>query len=301
VTNFRRVPRSGYEPVTASGGLLRLFSSAVRLQIADQPSQYRGPGPSASGSVGGIRQFAFVDGKASASDTLRQTIFDTLEFDDPFVDPLRPSARKARPVSTRRDTICRKLAEFRAGFLEGKPDPLREDNKRDPAQYRARITAMRGARHAKASTRARVPGFHSARQCFREMSFRRLRRSDVNCYGASLIAALTSVNFHVFLKKRQNQTPETPCGRVDPLRNFRDEYEESIKAGRCAHARVNRLTIGVRPKAIAQESNIALVDLVEARDGRSGIGEGLRREALRGPDAQCRVHVLDGIPRMRHE
>jgi len=68
-----------------------------------------------------------------------------------------------------------------------------------------------------------------------------------------------------------------------------------------AHARANRLTIGIRPKAIAQESNIALVDLVEARDGRSGIGEGLRREALRGQDAQCRMHVLDGIPGITHE
>ena len=102
-------------------------------------------GPSASGSIGGIRQFAFVDRKASASNTLRQAILDTLEFDDPLVDPFRPSAREARPVSARRDTIGRKLAEFRADFLKCKPDPLREDNKRDPAQYRARITAMPGA------------------------------------------------------------------------------------------------------------------------------------------------------------
>ena len=64
------------------------------------------------GSIGGIRQFAFVDRKASASNTLRQAILDTLEFDDPLVDPFRPSAREARPVSARRDTIGRKLAEF---------------------------------------------------------------------------------------------------------------------------------------------------------------------------------------------
>jgi hypothetical protein len=69
--------------------------------------------PSASGSIGGIRQFAFVDRKASASNTLCQAILDTLEFDDPLVDPFRPSAREARPVSARRDTIGRKLAEFR--------------------------------------------------------------------------------------------------------------------------------------------------------------------------------------------
>jgi hypothetical protein len=37
-------------------------------------------GPSASGSIGGIRQFAFVDRKASASNTLRQAILHTLEL-----------------------------------------------------------------------------------------------------------------------------------------------------------------------------------------------------------------------------
>ena len=53
----------------------------------------------------------------------------------------------------------------------------------------------------------------------------------LNRYGASLIAALTSVNFHRLSQdKDKTQTPETSCGRVDPLRNFRDEYEELIKA-----------------------------------------------------------------------
>ena len=50
------------------------------------------------------------------------------------------------------------------------------------------------------------------------------------------------------------------------------------------------------PKRSRKEAGIALIDLVEAGDGRSGIGEGFRREALRGQDAQCRAHVLDGIP-----
>ena len=59
-----------------------------------------------------------------------------------------------------------------------------------------------------------------------------------------------------------------------------------------AHARANRLTIGMRPKTIAQECSIALIDLVEASDRRSGIGKGFRRDALRGQDAQCRLHVL---------
>ena len=128
-------------PLTVSFGFLVVRCAFNRRSTKPIPRT----GPSASGSIGGIRQFAFVDRKASASNTLRQAILDTLEFDDPLVDPFRPSAREARPVSARRDTIGRKLAEFRADFLEGKPDPLREDNKRDPAQYRARITAMRGA------------------------------------------------------------------------------------------------------------------------------------------------------------
>jgi len=73
--------------------------------------------------------------------------------------------------------------------------------------------------------------------------------------------------------------------------------------GRDAHKRIgsanavaNRLTIGVRPKAIAQESNIALIDLLEAADRRRGISESFRRDALRGQDARCKVHVLNGIP-----
>ena len=59
-------------------------------------------GPSTSGSIGGIRQFAFVDGKASASNTLRQAILDTLEFDDPFwsIRFVHPPERRAQPSRT---------------------------------------------------------------------------------------------------------------------------------------------------------------------------------------------------------
>jgi hypothetical protein len=35
----------------------------------------------------------------------------------------------------------------------------------------------------------------------------------------------------------------------------------------------------MRLKALAQEASVALIDLVEARGGRSGIGEGFRRDA----------------------
>jgi S-adenosylmethionine:tRNA ribosyltransferase-isomerase len=73
-------------PLTVSFGFLVVRCAFNRRSTKPIPRT----GPSASGSIGGIRQFAFVDGKASASDTLRQAILDTLEFDDPLVDPLRP-------------------------------------------------------------------------------------------------------------------------------------------------------------------------------------------------------------------
>src|ERR1700758_1360954 len=62
------------------------------------------------------------------------------------------------------------------------------------------------------------------------------------------------------------------------------------------HARASRLTIGIRPKAIAQEGSIAFIDLVKACDCRSGIREGFRRNALRGQDARCKAHMLNGTP-----
>ena len=62
-----------------------------------------------------------------------------------------------------------------------------------------------------------------------------------------------------------------------------------------AYSRLNRLTIGIRLKALAQEASIALIDLVEPRNGRGSVGEGFRRDALWGQDAQCRVHVLNTI------
>jgi hypothetical protein len=80
-------------PLTVSFGFLVVWCAFNRGSTKPIPRT----GPSASGSIGGIRQFAFVDGKASASDTLRQAILDTLEFNDPLVDPLRhPPERRAQ-------------------------------------------------------------------------------------------------------------------------------------------------------------------------------------------------------------
>jgi len=64
-------------PLTVSFGFLVVWCAFNRGSTKPIPRT----GPSASGSIGGIRQFAFVDGKASGSDTLRQAFLDTLEFD----------------------------------------------------------------------------------------------------------------------------------------------------------------------------------------------------------------------------
>jgi hypothetical protein len=77
--------------------------------------------------------------------------------------------------------------------------------------------------------------------------------------------------------------------RVEPRMGYRCDAHKRIGG---AHARANRLTIGMRPKTIAQECGIAPIDFVEASDRRRGIGKGFRRDTLRGQDAQCRVHVL---------
>jgi hypothetical protein len=47
----------------------------------------------ATGSISGICQSAFVDGKASASNTLLQAFPETLKFRNPLIDPLRPRSR----------------------------------------------------------------------------------------------------------------------------------------------------------------------------------------------------------------
>jgi len=97
-----------------------------------------------------IRKLAFVDRKTSASDASGEPCSETLELSDPLIDPFRPLARETRPIPSRRDTISRKLGEFRADFIERQPNSLREDDKCDPAQHRARVAAMPGARSLRA-------------------------------------------------------------------------------------------------------------------------------------------------------
>jgi hypothetical protein len=63
-----------------------------------------------------------------------------------------------------------------------------------------------------------------------------------------------------------------------------------------AHARGERLAINIRLKVITQEASVAVVDLVEAGNCRSGVSEGFGRDALRGQHTQCGVHVVDCEP-----
>jgi hypothetical protein len=95
--------------------------------------------------IGGIRQSASVDRKASATDALCEPITQTLEVSDHLIDPFRPSRRKARPVPAGGTAIAGKLGEFRTDFLKTQPDPLRKHNKRNPSQDWPGIAAMPGA------------------------------------------------------------------------------------------------------------------------------------------------------------
>jgi Lhr-like helicase len=62
-------------------------------------------GSSTPRSISRICKFAFIDGKASASDALRQSRSETLKLSNPLIDAFCPRAREARPVLTGRNTI----------------------------------------------------------------------------------------------------------------------------------------------------------------------------------------------------
>ena len=55
---------------------------------------------------------------------------------------------------------------------------------------------------ARRATHRKEPLDRHQRHCIHTRPARPFRRTDTNYYGASFIAALTPVNFHVFLKKR---------------------------------------------------------------------------------------------------
>jgi len=92
--------------------------------------------------IGGICPPAFVDRKASTPDALGEPVAQTLKLGNHLINAFRPCPRKTRPVLARGAAISGKLSEFRADFLKGQPDPLREHDERDTAQHRPGIAAV---------------------------------------------------------------------------------------------------------------------------------------------------------------
>jgi hypothetical protein len=100
------------------------------------------PGSLASGSVGRIGKIASIDRKTPTSNAFCEARPEPLELRNPLIDPFHPLARKMRPVSPRGDTISRKLGKFLADLVEREPEPLREDDERDPAKHGTGVAAM---------------------------------------------------------------------------------------------------------------------------------------------------------------
>src|SRR5262249_23979269 len=63
-----------------------------------------------------------------------------------------------------------------------------------------------------------------------------------------------------------------------------------------ANARCESLAIDIRLEAIAQEPSVAVVNLIEAGNGRSGVCKGFTRAGTRGPKP-CGAHVRSGSDR----
>src|SRR5215469_18961061 len=61
-----------------------------------------------------------------------------------------------------------------------------------------------------------------------------------------------------------------------------------------ANARCESLAIDIRLEAIAQEASVAVVDLIEAGNGRICVRKGFSREGTRGQNA-CGAHVMTGV------
>jgi len=120
-------------------GAVRLGAIRLRPHSSEPVARPRSP---ASGSVGRIGKIASIDRKTPTSDAFRESRSEPLEFRNPLIDPFHPLARKMRPVSSRGDTISRKLGKFLADLVEREPEPLREDDERDPAQHGTGVAAM---------------------------------------------------------------------------------------------------------------------------------------------------------------
>jgi hypothetical protein len=102
-------------------------------------------GPEAGDPVAGVREPAAVERETAAADAFGEAGPEPLELRDSLVDPRPPGAGQTRPVAARRCSIRRKLGKLGADFVERQPDPLGEDDERDPPEHRAGISPVAGA------------------------------------------------------------------------------------------------------------------------------------------------------------
>jgi hypothetical protein len=98
--------------------------------------------PAAPDAIGRICERASVDRKATTSDASREASSEAPKLGDPLVDPSGPVARETRPILSGGSAIGRKLGELSGDLPKGQSDPLREDDKGDPAQRRSGEVSM---------------------------------------------------------------------------------------------------------------------------------------------------------------
>jgi hypothetical protein len=104
------------------------------------------PVAGAGGAVAGVGEPAAAEREAAAADALGEAGPEALELGDAGVDAGAPSGREARPVAAGRHLVCRQLRQLGADLIEAEADTLGEDDEGDPAQDRARVAAVAGAR-----------------------------------------------------------------------------------------------------------------------------------------------------------
>jgi hypothetical protein len=113
--------------------------ASARRAVADPVAR---AGAEAGCPVAGIGEPAALDREAAASDAFGEPKLETLELGDALIDPRCPCARETRPISSGRRAVRRQLDKFRADLVERPPDPLGEDDERDPSEHGPRVATV---------------------------------------------------------------------------------------------------------------------------------------------------------------
>src|SRR5436305_10480766 len=100
------------------------------------------PGTERAGGVARIGELAAVEREAAAPDAFGEAQLPAFELGDAGVDPVAPVTGELLPLGAARRPVGRQLGELPADFVEGQPNPLREDDERDPPQHRPRVSPM---------------------------------------------------------------------------------------------------------------------------------------------------------------